>query len=493
MRTRSGKTSASPWGNVMNEQEWINLIAADAQRAANLYKYLPSVLIAQTCQETGYGQTDLSQEGIYNTVGMKKELLNDTWKSMYWLGDTYTKRTPEWYNGKKTYISDVFRVYPDYFSGLADFCQFLNDARYSVGGRYKYRDLLGIRDPWTLIEGVRSRGYCTDPDYSRAIMDIIRKHNLTQYDNGGGAKEVEKPYIIDRIAENEWQVPYHNANDAEYLAIHYLGVNGENPDLYDNGYGGHFYVAKTGQCYQAAKVSDELWHVGRGGYEYIHPYARNKNTIGIECATYSIGDRWFFTQATQESCAHLAAWIMSKYNIPMDHLLRHGDITTKHCPSPYIDNPGDGPNWDWDEFRARVAEYLIDDAGPKGLTPAQRIVASGQRHSINFTGVTILVDGIRGRETTRNMIRCLQEAANRDWGAGLQVDGFKGPKTEKAFEGHFIKYGETQFMVTAVEICMYCMGRDPAGVEHPGKFGDGLAKAAGTKYLSGSDILKLVD
>lgn len=477
----------------MTEKEWIEFIAHDAQRAANLYGYLPSVLIAQTCQETGYGVTDLSQPGIYNTVGMKKELLNSTWKSMYWLGDTYTKQTPEWYGGRKTTITDVFRVYPDYFSGLADYCQFMHDAKYSVNGSCKYRDLLGTRDPYTLIEGVRSRGYCTDPGYSTAVMAIIKKHDLTHYDTEEEAKKVERPTIINRIAENRSQVPAHNANSHKYLAVHYLGVNGENPDLYGGGYGGHFYVSKDGTCYQAAEVTDKLWHVGASsGFSYRHPEARNANTIGIECATYSIGGRWFFTEKTQEACAKLAAWIMSEYNIPMDHLLRHGDITTKHCPSPYIDNPGDGPNWTWAQFKAKVAEYL-GNAPERVLTPAQRLVATGQRHSINFTGHMIDVDGVRGSETKKNMVRCLQEAANRDWGAGLTVDGFKGPKTEKAFEGHYIKYGETQFMVTAVEICMYCLGRNPNGVEHPGKFGDGLAKAAGTKYLSGENILALVD
>ena len=351
--------------NDMTEKEWINLIAGDAQRAANSYGYLPSVLIAQTCQETGYGSTDLSQVGRYNVVGMKKELLNSTWTSNHWHGKTYSKRTPEWYGGKKTYITDVFRVYDSYYDGLADYCQFMRDARYSPGGDYKYRDLLGTKDPYTLIEGVRSRGYCTDPGYTTAVMRIIEKHNLTQYDQKGETKKVvEKPYIIDRIAENEWQVPYHNANDAEYLAIHYLGVNGENPDLYNHGYGGHFYVSKTGQCYQAAKVSDEIWHVGKGGYQYIHPDARNYNTIGIECATYTASGRdkdeetWYFTKETQEACAKLAAWIMDHYKIPMDHLLRHGDITTKNCPSPYKRDQGKGSNWTWEQFKDRVAYYL---------------------------------------------------------------------------------------------------------------------------------------
>lgn len=346
-------------GKSMTEKEWISKIAGDAQRAASEYGYLPSVLIAQTCQETGYGQTDLSQEGIYNTIGMKTELLNATWASKYWSGATYIKQTPEWYDGRRTTITDSFRVYKSYFDGLADYCQFMHDAKYSVGGAYKYRDLLGTKDPYTLIEGVRSRGYCTDPEYSKAIMRIIEKHNLTQYDGRKEVRGVTKPDIINRVAANRSQVPAHNANTHEYLAIHYLGVNGENPDLYGGGYGGHFYVSKVGQCYQAAEVTDKLWHVGASsGFSYKHPEARNANTIGIECACYSSGDRWYFTEATQEACAQLAAWIMSEYGIPMSNLLRHGDITTKHCPAPYIDNPGDGPNWTWDKFRKRAEEYL---------------------------------------------------------------------------------------------------------------------------------------
>lgn len=167
-----------------------------------------------------------------------------------------------------------------------------------------------------------------------------------------------KPNIISVISQNEYQVPAHNANTHQFLAIHYLGVNGENPNLFNGGYGGHFYVSKDGQCYQAALVTDLLWHVGASsGFTYKHSYARNGNTIGIECATYSSNGEWFFTEATQRACAQLAAWIMDTYNIPMSNLLRHGDITTKHCPSPYIDNPGQGGNWTWNQFKQAVAVY----------------------------------------------------------------------------------------------------------------------------------------
>ena len=171
--------------------------------------------------------------------------------------------------------------------------------------------------------------------------------------------------LHDIIAENEYQVPAHNAISHEYFAVHYLGVNGENPYLYGGGYGGTFYVSKTGEVYQAAKVTDKLWHVGASsGFSYIHPDARNNNTIGVECATYTSSGRndddetWYFTEATQVAAAKLAACVCMEYGIPLDHVLRHGDITTKNCPSPLKRDAGKGTNWTWEKFKSEVARYM---------------------------------------------------------------------------------------------------------------------------------------
>ena len=42
----------------MTEKEWVELIAPYAINAQKKFGYLASVLIAQTIQQTGYGQTD---------------------------------------------------------------------------------------------------------------------------------------------------------------------------------------------------------------------------------------------------------------------------------------------------------------------------------------------------------------------------------------------------------------------------------------------------
>lgn len=115
------------------------------------------------------------------------------------------------------------------------------------------------------------------------------------------------------------------------------------------------------------------------------------------------------------------------------------------------------------------------------------IIATGQQHSINFTGRSIAVDGIRGSDTKANGIRCVQNAMNLDYNAGLEVDGDWGPKSDAAFGKHWVKRGETQYMVTALEILLMLRGYNPNGVECPGQFGSGL-EASVKQYQSDAGL-----
>ena len=169
----------------MTENEFVQKMIPLAQNAARRFGYLASVLVGQSIIETGYGQTDLAQEGKYNVLGMKKELLNDTWTSDYWHGGTHTKVTPEWTpDGEEIHITDVFRTYDSYQDCFYDYCQFMRDAKRETGV-YKYRDVLGIKDPAELIRQVRIRGYCTNPEYDRYVMELIRKWHLEDIEKEG--------------------------------------------------------------------------------------------------------------------------------------------------------------------------------------------------------------------------------------------------------------------------------------------------------------------
>ena len=115
------------------------------------------------------------------------------------------------------------------------------------------------------------------------------------------------------------------------------------------------------------------------------------------------------------------------------------------------------------------------------------IIATGQQHSINFTGHAIATDGIYGSKTKTNGIRCVQNACNLDYGSGLAVDGAFGTKSSSALGSHYVKKGETQYLVTAIEILLMLRGYDPQGVECPGVFGSGL-QAAVKQYQSDAGL-----
>lgn len=93
------------------------------------------------------------------------------------------------------------------------------------------------------------------------------------------------------------------------------------------------------------------------------------------------------------------------------------------------------------------------------------LVRSGQQHTINYTGHQISVDGYYGNETKKNIVRCFQVAMNHDYRRSLAVDGIAGSGTLSALGKHYVKQGESQELVRAVQVALYCHGYNPQGTD----------------------------
>lgn len=386
-----------------SEEEYIRAVAPAAQRACKRYGYLPSVLIAQSCLENGYGiraYWDNAQIEalllVNNMVGIKKELLTSSWAQFsVWPGKSLAKQTPEEYNGKMVTITDSFRCYDTIEQSFADFLLFLRYASNDgPGGKPKYGpEVLAILDPETLIKTVAGRGYATGSTYPASVMRILQKHGLTAYDDlsgvaetkyvpeilkeettAGATKHLAARVVHDITARNKKQVPRsRGGNPIEYIVVHYLGVpNADNPDLYGGGYGGHYNIQRDGQVFKAADPRTAVvWHCGGGlqgsGGHAFHGICTNFNSIGIECGvcytdtTAKDGDgdsdKWYFTEETQESLVWLVSRLMDEYGIPLGHVIRHYDVTGKICPNPYVKNNRTRTSWTWDEFQANLRQY----------------------------------------------------------------------------------------------------------------------------------------
>ena len=84
------------------------------------------------------------------------------------------------------------------------------------------------------------------------------------------------------------------------------------------------------------------WAVGDKKAAKVNcPLAGNRNTISIEiCSTLAKGasvekanhDGWSYTEAALNNAVKLAKILMRKFNIPIENVVRHYDISGKLCP-----------------------------------------------------------------------------------------------------------------------------------------------------------------
>lgn len=141
----------------------------------------------------------------------------------------------------------------------------------------------------------------------------------------------------------------------QYLAIHYTAGASSAPGKAQAVY--NTFVSRNASADFAVDDRDMVqfnpdidnyycWAVGDPKSKYssggsLNGKATNKNTISIElCSNLKSGtsslaanhEGWTFTEATLNNAAKLAKIIMKKYNIPIDRVVRHYDITGKMCP-----------------------------------------------------------------------------------------------------------------------------------------------------------------
>lgn len=129
---------------------------------------------------------------------------------------------------------------------------------------------------------------------------------------------------------------------------------------------------------------------------------------------------------------------------------------------------------------------------PTPIDNKKELIKQGQQHAINFTGVAIAVDGVVGKNTKKQAVRVVQRAMNADYGSTIVEDGVVGKKTLAKAGKHYVRRGEKQYLVTALEILCLLQGKDPNGVECPGTFGKGLANACGIEIVYAKDMLYMV-
>lgn len=137
----------------------------------------------------------------------------------------------------------------------------------------------------------------------------------------------------------------------QYIVIHYTANPGstarQNRDYFENlkdtqetYASSQFVIGLEGEiiqcvpCNEIAYCSNQL----------------NEISISIEMCHPDEGGN--FNDATYNNCVYLVAKLMNYYNLDMDHLIRHYDVTGKNCPKYFVEHEDR-----WQVFKGFVEEY----------------------------------------------------------------------------------------------------------------------------------------
>lgn len=152
------------------------------------------------------------------------------------------------------------------------------------------------------------------------------------------------------------------ASAIKYLVYHYTGNDGDS-DTGNAGYfknnaveaSAHYFVDDNSitqsvpDLYVAYAVGGKKWaDCSQTGGGQLYGVVTNRNSLSIEMCDTRRDGTLQATEATMARAAALGRALMDKYQIPLERVCRHFDVTGKHCPA-YLMDAGK-----WAQFKARL-------------------------------------------------------------------------------------------------------------------------------------------
>lgn len=144
-------------------------------------------------------------------------------------------------------------------------------------------------------------------------------------------------------------------DDILFIVIHFTGNNGDtalNNCTFFSGANrkasANYFVGNDG-IYQSVPDNWAAWAVG-GTNTYKHRYCRNMNSISIEmCSRIGAEGKYYIDDDVVEQTIKLTKYLMNKYGVPVENVLRHYDVWDKKCPEPFVRQPEL-----WENFKRRL-------------------------------------------------------------------------------------------------------------------------------------------
>lgn len=159
-------------------------------------------------------------------------------------------------------------------------------------------------------------------------------------------------YRVELLDYNEYSRPGTELTAVNGIVVHYTANPGTTAEqnrsyfqnLKDTGEtyaSSHFVIGIEGEIVQCIPCN-EIAYASND---------RNSDTVSIECCIPDESGK--FTDATYQSLVELVTWLMGRYDLTTDDVIRHYDVTGKACPKYYVEHEGE-----WQRFKEDLLTYI---------------------------------------------------------------------------------------------------------------------------------------
>lgn len=159
-------------------------------------------------------------------------------------------------------------------------------------------------------------------------------------------------YTEDFLTPNEYSRPGDKLGRVKNIFVHYTANRNTSAqqnrsyfeglkDTGERSASAHFIIGYEGEIIQCIPF-DEIAYAVK---------TRNMDSISIECCYTS--EDGSFSEETYDSLIRLLAWLVGKYGLKPDDILRHYDCGGKLCPLYYSEHEEE-----WERLKEDVADYI---------------------------------------------------------------------------------------------------------------------------------------
>lgn len=184
----------------MIQEQFIKEIAKYVQKYAPQYNVLcPSAVISQAVLESAAGTSELAINA-HNYFGLKYRAGRCPTAS----GIYYKIGSEQNADGSYTSSAMQWMKFSNMEDGVRGYFDFTNISAYKA--------IKNVSDPETYLKNIKAAGYATSIKYVENLMNVIKKYNLTQYDNISNEKNESK---IDIIGGTKMKISVHAGHNPD--------------------------------------------------------------------------------------------------------------------------------------------------------------------------------------------------------------------------------------------------------------------------------------